>query len=188
MILFSSDPHWGHKNVIGYSQRPFVTYDGQLDLILMHATMLANWNSTVGPEDTVYLVGDFSLWNNIAPIKEIRERLNGKIILIRGNHDQSTQKMLQAGFDEVYDRLELELDGKKLYLSHIPLIGDDDPRRKKYRPCFVQPPPVEYDYWLCGHVHERWKRKGNVINVGVDQWNFTPVNLAQLLESKDENL
>jgi hypothetical protein len=32
-------------------------------------------------------------------------------------------------------------------------------------------------------VHEKWQRRANVINLGVDQWDFRPRSLAELLQS-----
>jgi calcineurin-like phosphoesterase family protein len=40
------------------------------------------------------------------------------------------------------------------------------------------------DIILCGHVHEKWLRKDNKINVGVDQWDFKPITLEQILSVK----
>ena len=48
-----------------------------------------------------------------------------------------------------------------------------------------------YDINLCGHVHEKWKFKKVVtscagphyiINVGVDQWDFKPRNLQEIMK------
>jgi calcineurin-like phosphoesterase family protein len=184
-VLFTSDTHYSHRNIIKYCGRPFLTDDGQPDLHAMHRTMSERWNETVGPRDTVYHLGDFAMAKNVGGIAGYRKKLQGKVILIRGNHDRSAQQMLLAGFDEVHDRLELELDGYKLYLSHIPLKDDDSGR--KYRPEFRQKPPPYYDYWLCGHVHEKWRRRGKVINVGVDQWGFTPRSLEEILAAPEDS-
>ena len=30
--------------------------------------------------------------------------------------------------------------------------------------------------WLLhGHVHEKWRQQGRMVNVGVDVWDFTPI-------------
>lgn len=184
MIYFTSDTHFDHKNIIGYSGRPFRFPGGLPDINGMNRKFAQNWNRVVKPEDVVYHLGDFSMHKEVAKIRRIRCRLKGKIILIRGNHDRSIEQMRAAGFDEVYDRLEIELMGLKIYLSHVP-ISIPDPHPRKYAACFTQPPPDFYHYWLCGHVHEQWKRKGNVINVGVDQWGYTPRTLAEIVEARD---
>ncbi len=178
--FFTSDTHYYHRNIISYCARPFSDVDQ------MHRAMIQNWNEIVGPGDTVYHLGDFA-FGSVAQIADIRRKLEGRIVLIRGNHDRNTQQMLQAGFDEVHDRLKVELDGYKLYLAHIPLFTNEAPaaegKVRKYKPEYTKPPPKYYDYWICGHVHEKWLRKDNVINVGVDQWGFTPRSLTEVLSS-----
>ncbi|MDE7399159.1 MAG: metallophosphoesterase [Oscillospiraceae bacterium] len=50
-----------------------------------------NWNTKITAEDTVILVGDHSwalkLENSLADLEFIDKRLNGKKILVKGNHD-----------------------------------------------------------------------------------------------------
>lgn len=186
---FTSDTHYFHKNVITYCARPFVRPDGQPAIEQMHRTLIQNWNEVVGPRDTVFHLGDFA-FGSVTQIADVRKKLEGRIVLIRGNHDRSTQSMLQAGFDEVHDRLEIELDGYKLYLAHIPLFKNEQPategKQRRYKPEYTHEPPKYYDYWICGHVHEKWQRRGKIINAGVDQWDFRPVDMATLVtDSKD---
>lgn len=174
-VWFTSDNHFGHKNIIAYCSRPFK------DVHEMNRTMTESWNDLVRPCDTVYHLGDFSMTRKPSEIAVYRKKLHGRIVLIRGNHDRGPAGMREAGFDEVHDRLELELDGHRLYLAHIPVLFADPDRPKKYKEALTQPPPENYDYFLCGHVHEKWRRRGRVINVGVDQWGFAPVGLETLL-------
>ena len=51
---FSSDQHFGHSNIIKFMLRPFA------DVEEMDYALITNWNSVVSPEDSVYVVGDFS--------------------------------------------------------------------------------------------------------------------------------
>jgi calcineurin-like phosphoesterase family protein len=41
--------------------------------------------------------------------------------------------------------------------------------------------PSGFDYHLHGHVHEKYARKGDAINVGVDVRGFAPATLEELL-------
>lgn len=86
--------------------------------------------------------------------------------------------MLYACFDVVAEQLIVEELGKKLWLAHFPTNNEDDHRGYK-RPNA----PGEYDYALCGHVHDAWKLKDNCLNVGVDVWNFYPINLAHIINA-----
>lgn len=166
MIYFTSDTHYGHKNIIKYCARPFADIDE------MHREMIARWNAVVRPEDTVYHLGDFAF--GLKPfVANIVAQLVGEKILIRGNHDKTVQGMRDVGFDEVQDDKMLRLDGLNVYLRHIPVD-------------YTVPLPYGTDVHLCGHVHEAWKVKTWVdrmptINVGVDQWDFRPVSLQTLL-------
>ena len=63
----------------------------------MTEDLIAKWNETVKPEDTVYHLGDFGLY-------KYRKFLNGKIVLICGNYedDMSDEELYEYGFDEVH--------------------------------------------------------------------------------------
>lgn len=176
---FTSDTHYFHKNIVTYSVRPFHKVDGQPDLEGMHRTFIQNWNDRVRPRDTVIHLGDFA-FGPVSQIAQVRKKLEGRIILIRGNHDRKREDMLAAGFEEVYNNLEMELDGYKLWLNHIP-VGTGEEARRLYKPEFKAKPPPFYHYFLCGHVHQYWRRKGKIINVGVDVWDYKPVTLEELI-------
>ncbi len=98
MEYFISDTHFNHNNIIKYCNRPFK------DIEDMNESLVTSWNEVVGPEDTVYFLGDFCLGNRNEVIK-FGHRLNGHKILIMGNHDKATRTaFLDAGFDEVYKK------------------------------------------------------------------------------------
>lgn len=175
-IFFTSDNHFGHANVIKHCGRPFENVES------MDEAMARLWNETVGENDTVFHLGDFGWVNKEIP--RIRAALNGAIHIIRGNHDRGVESLLKAGFDEVYDCLDLELDGCKLFLQHIPVFSPLDLETSKYKQSLLHVPPPDCDYVLCGHVHEHWKRNGKHINVGVDVWDFRPVTLSRLIGSE----
>lgn len=179
MIYFTSDTHFGHANILQYCKRPFSTVEE------MNEELCKRWNSRVGPSDIVYHLGDFAM----GPRSNIlfRKSLQGTVILIRGNHDRKPSIMKEeAGFDEVHSNLTIQLDGYKLYLTHIPVHLPDDLDDRKHDPKLTSPVPTDVDFVLCGHVHEKWKRKGNTINVGVDVSDFYPLTLSQLLEREHD--
>src|SRR5574344_2933809 len=65
------------------------------------AALISNWNKTVGKDDVVYVLGDVGS----APLQRMKEiigSLNGKKILILGNHDHLKVEGLAtaASFDE----------------------------------------------------------------------------------------
>ena len=149
-VFFTSDTHFNHANVITYCARPFSSLDE------MNREMIARWNAVVGPEDTVYHLGDFAM-GKASEWPGFLQQLNGaKKILIRGNHDRSAKQMLEGGFNEVHEKLEWN----GWLLQHHPIATN----RKL----------------LCGHIHEKWTRIGWVINAGVDVWDFTPRAIEEL--------
>lgn len=77
----TSDTHFSHQRIIELCDRPFANVDE------MNAKLIENWNSVVGPEDTVYHLGDV----NLGPFEEsikLVGTLNGHKTLITGNHDR----------------------------------------------------------------------------------------------------
>ena len=162
MLYFIADTHFDHANVIEYENRPFS------DVIAMNEGLIKNWNSVVKPEDTIYILGDFTLKHNFDAVKGYCDRLNGHKILIRGNHDSlSINKYLAAGFEKIcpLEVVENALDGHRLVLSHYPP-----------RPETMQ----GYNYYLYGHVHGKWcptEDKENALCVSCERIGYTPISL-----------
>ena len=50
--FFIADPHFGHKAVIEYENRPFASVEE------MDEALIDNWNNTVTKHDIVWLLGD----------------------------------------------------------------------------------------------------------------------------------
>lgn len=178
--FFTSDTHFYHKNIIDYCDRPYRTQDGQPDVPAMNEDMIARWNARVGVDDVVYHLGDFGFGNE-KRLAEVRKRLNGKLILVRGNHDHKLRKWLLPG-DEVHDSLTVG----RVFMAHIPPI-DNVPANNYGLPHIV--PPKDATIILCGHVHDLWQNAGyisegrvrTIYNVGVDVWGMQPITLDDLM-------
>ena len=156
-IWFTSDTHFDHANIIKYCNRPFSHKDE------MNETMVQNWNSVVGHNDTIYHIGDFSFSKDPG---KFFHRLNGKKILIKGNHDKQITTRLFLGL--VYDYYELKIDGKFIVLCHYAFKVFNKSHHGALN--------------LFGHSHGTLSENTQQIDVGVDRWNFTPVNLEQIEE------
>lgn len=87
MVYFTADLHLGHENIIHHCSRPFRTVE-EMDRALIDA-----WNKRVGPEDTVYILGDL-MFSCKDPAGYLRQ-LAGKKHLILGNHDAVWMKRLK---------------------------------------------------------------------------------------------
>lgn len=110
-VFFIADTHFSSERLRLYENRPFPTTEE------MDRALIDNWNAVVSDEDTVWHLGDFGAEGHEA---EILSKLNGKILLVKGNHDTfSNDYYRKAGFCEVYDYPVL-FQGFWL-LSHEPL-------------------------------------------------------------------
>ena len=169
---FTSDHHFGHKNIIGYCDRPFDSVEE------MNEALVENWNRLVQSIDTVVYLGDFSLKSAI--MEQFAPRLNGRKILVAGNHNSchpsnhsghwKNVALYRKYFDEVVD----EYEWQEFLLHHMPYYDDEDHRFPEYRPF------NNGKILLHGHVHQRWITNGPQINVGVDVWDYMPVSEEQV--------
>lgn len=167
MIYFTSDLHFGHKNIIKLCKEPFSSIEER------DALIIKNWNSVVTDEDFVYVLGDIS-WYSTERTCELFSQLNGHIHIITGNHDSE-------------DTLEALLEKKLIvdYKSYEELLNIS--KRKKI--CLFHYPIEEWNGWyrnsihLHGHIHGTKFRTGrNRYDVGVNANNYTPVSLDCILE------
>lgn len=171
MRWFTSDLHIGHTNIIDYCDRPFTSV-GE-----MYAALAAEWNSVVSAQDEVWVLGDLAM-GQIDLNLPLAGQLNGRKHLVIGNHDRpfgrnrteewDARYRLDGGFVKLHhDRTTLTLgDGTEVTLCHFPYSGDSGDRDRYVS----QRPPDDGGWLLHGHVHERWRQRGRMINVGVDAW------------------
>lgn len=181
-VFYTSDSHFGHERVILYTKRPFLKdpghgwVEGNLDVHAMDETMIANWNKVVTNNDLVYHLGDFAMGSNMKKrVTAIRERLNGSIVIVLGNHDRSANFYKTCGFQDAARSWEhYATNGAYVKLRHHP------PEQPLIEDVYSPETRIKYDYLLVGHVHEKWRNRGKIINVGVDVQNFTPKTLEEL--------
>lgn len=135
----------------------------------MDEILIENWNKRIKPTDTVYHLGDFS-WHPYEQSKDIFARLNGRKILIIGNHDHSYIKDLNWEFSGNYS--ENKWNKKSFVLMHYPIEEWNGRFRGSYH--------------MFGHVHlNPISYIPNRYNVGVDSNNFSPINLEEILEEME---
>ena len=66
----------------------------------MDANLIRMWNKTVSEDDLVYILGDFSFYDG-EKTSNILKFLNGKKILVVGNHDSKflkDKKLIPANY------------------------------------------------------------------------------------------
>lgn len=178
-IWFWSDTHFGHQNIIKYSDRPHHAFRNRprySDVLEMNEEFVANHNARVKPGDISIHGGDVAM-GSVEGWSSYIQRLNGLRKVVRGNHDPTKEKLHKAGFHYVEEQEYIVHQGLVLWLAHIPL-GNDPFRGSLKRPTALMP----YDIALCGHVHEKWKLgPDGEINIGVDQWEYAPVHIDEVI-------
>ena len=179
--FFTSDTHFGHGNILKYTERPFKG-------IKEHDEgLIKNWNSVIKPGDDVYHAGDvaFKMNKDMGYIKSVLQRLNGNIHVAAGNHDhRAFRKLMRAlGWDVEYMHYirvkDEEIDGgvQEIVVCHYPMLSWRSSHRGSWQ--------------LFGHHHGSTSSKGmnvyklitpNQLDVGVDTNNFTPVSYERVKE------
>lgn len=167
MIFYTADPHFGYEPLV--AKRGFET-TAQMDAALIDA-----WNRTVGPEDTVYLLGDIG-WNGGHVPCRILAKLNGRKHLIRGNHDTGylDAPLLYRYFESVTDFLEIDDGHHHIFLSHYPMLYS---KPKGYM--------IHGHLHASGQFHDILGAMPRVLNAGVDVNGFVPVTLEQLIANNE---
>lgn len=149
MEWFTADSHFFHKNILGFENRPFDNVEE------MNKGLIKKWNETVKEDDTVYHLGDFGMHLKYDVWVELLQQLNGKIILIQGNHDNTKElkKLEEEGLIE-YHAIGLKIKKSKhvFYLTHYPFEIGERPQK----------------WSLHGHIHSSPSMFLNQLNVGVD--------------------
>lgn len=155
-LWFWSDQHFGHKNIIRLCNRPFQS------LHEMHRALVDNHNSVVARGDTVVYGGDVFHRAKKDLKKAILSNLNGRKILVRGNHDSAPEAMYDLGFDLVVEFLQMQVNNKMVMVSHYPKVSGT------------------YDILLHGHTHSNKRVDGDKINLCVEAWDYFPVSFEHL--------
>jgi calcineurin-like phosphoesterase family protein len=166
---YTADEHYGHDEIITYCNRPYRNNQ------VMTRDVIRRHNQVVKEGDTVHHIGDFAFAgpDRITYVENLLRRLNGKHILILGNHERiNPLRLVDAGFWSVHTSLVIEEQGHKLVLAHDPSIWN----------CVANMDPLPI--FLHGHIHNVWKTvaEKKMVNVGVDVWDFYPVSLEQILK------
>ena len=182
-ILFTSDTHFGHTNIIGSCGRPFENIDE------MNEVLIDNWNKKVNDDDDVYIMGDFA-YRSREHAGKYAERLKGRKHLLIGNHDYNWMKNVKDTskyFVSVAHMDLISIDKHLITLTHYPMI---EWNRSRY----ANDQATSTSWLIHGHIHN--DREGMAyehirahqpcaLNAGVDINNFEPVTFEELLENNN---
>jgi calcineurin-like phosphoesterase family protein len=157
-VLFTSDLHFGHANIINYCDRPFSSKEE------MNDALVKNWNSVVDDSHHVFILGDLSFM----PLHEtiiLISQLKGIKHLILGNHDFKNEDHYKKSlhFESVDYYKEIYVNGSLVCLFHFPIDMWNGLHRGSYH--------------LHGHIHSKdGMRQGKRMDVGVDANQYAPVD------------
>lgn len=172
-IFYTADTHFCHSNILHLNNRPFCDKDE------MNRVLIENWNNTVGKDDLVIHGGDVIFnGNNTSQARKILNELNGKIILVKGNHDGKMLKdsSLRKRFEGIYDTYEVHDGGDTIIVSHMPLLEWN----KMYRGAKL----------FYGHIHNNIdndtyhimaKYRPEAYNIGVDITSYKPCTKEEVI-------
>ena len=170
-IFIVSDLHLGHSKDFIYGARGFENVED------MNSEIIRRWNRVVGEEDDVFVLGDLVMGSleNVWLLEE----LNGRIHIVRGNHDVDSRWDFYKELPnvvEVANSFYFSYDGYKFYLSHYPTITTRADTGKPLKKCLVN---------LCGHTHtkdpfEDWGI-GMIYHCEVDAHDCAPVRLEDII-------
>lgn len=165
MFYFTSDLHLGHMGAIRMCDRHFE------DIEEMNRTLIDNINARVSKNDTLYILGDIAHRCPVEDVNKMIAQINGKKILVKGNHDKNYDESL---FEGIYDFLEIHLNGQSISLMHYPMVE--------------WPKSFHSSIHLHGHQHNKpeynaLQREQGILryDVGVDANYYCPVSINEIL-------
>lgn len=151
-----SDTHFGHEFVMRKERYSKFDSIEEHDNFIIEAV-----NKIVSPDSLLFHLGDIG---NL----ETAAKLNGRKILIKGNHDNdSNQKYLEV-FDEVWSHPIFI--NKRILLSHIPQM--------------VSPHVLN----IHGHLHGSYLDSKNHMNASIHMINYNPIQIKEAISYIDKNL
>ena len=174
MIWFTSDQHFNHDRSFIYALRGFSSIEQA------NAEMVRCWNAVVSPDDEVFQLGDFFLGTDMDFVSYTLDQLNGKIHIIRGNHDSNAKINFYQNHPKIIDISDgqyFEYKHKLFYLCHYPVFTKNLERsREGQKICNIH-----------GHTHSKLAHKGHPFqyNVAVDAHECYPVSIDSIWETID---
>ena len=133
---------------------------------------IALWNSVVGKDDLVLYVGDFCDGDIMGDLEDLHKQLNGRRVLIKGNHDHFADEWYRFVFEDVVN--ELRIDELNLRLIHVKEEAKDR---------------IPGERLIYGHEHrlmsERPPTTCDSICVCAKWHGWRPISLAEAIRQMD---
>lgn len=191
--FFTSDTHFGHANIIRYSNRPWLE-PGDLneggDWISrdiarhrcrqMDGDLIRAWNNTVSNDDIVYHLGDFN-FGSATQALDLLMTLNFKEFnFVWGNHDDAMRQaefILEGRNDDLFssvnfigDMPEIVVNDQKIVLTHYAMRVWNGSHKGVWN--------------LYGHSHGSLPEDPHSLSfdVGVDCTKYVPISFEEVKE------
>lgn len=176
MIYFTSDLHFGHRNILHLCNRPFASVD-EMDDVLVD-----NWNRKIHRDDVVYIMGDL-MFRNEKPAEWYLDRLKGRKHLFVGNHDGLWMKTVDLSH----------------YFENVSMMGTFSDGQHKitgcHYPMMTWPSSGRNGYMVYGHIHANvdmsfWPliaASPLMLNAGVDVNGFAPVSFEEMVVNNERH-
>jgi calcineurin-like phosphoesterase family protein len=146
--------------------------------------IIKNWNERVGVNDIVFVLGDIMMGTDRKSGIEKINRLNGKIVICRGNHDTNCKMTDYISLcpnvdqrpmgNETYANV-IKIGKWSFYVCHRPtLLGDFNFIKQGHK-----------NFCLHGHTHSQDKfqfLQYCCYNVALDAHGNKPVNVKEIQE------
>lgn len=173
MDYFTSDWHFGHKNILTLSQRPFKDVD-EMDNVIME-----NILTKLDKGDNLYFLGDISLKEELGK-EQIERILKRKINLfwVVGNHDKNIIKKYFVEDNRIsfHENLIIKREHTIIHMSHFPMLT--------WEKSFYN------SFHLYGHLHNlspelnevNRRQTGKALNVNVEFNDYKPYSLHDIFD------
>jgi calcineurin-like phosphoesterase family protein len=177
-----SDTHFNHGNILKYVKRPFSSVKEMDDEIVLR------WNENVSKKDRVFLLGDVMFSRKIDEILTQLNLLNGKIIIVLGNHDKTLY--------DFYIKGNLNNPNKKIFIASpifepkVLIKGFKDYQKVVlcHYPIYSWNAKLHGRLHFYGHVHSNTITDlKNAYNVSSDVLNFTPTTFDEVIKNVDNS-
>lgn len=162
-IFFTADLHLSHGGSVRTFRRPFSSAEE------MNEVIISKWNRVVRDRDWVVVIGDFTIHTKTykVDILPLFQRLKGKKCLVVGNHDWGPTLELPWVWVKQQGTVR-GLNNTGIWLRHFP--------RKTW-------PGRNSGTWhLFAHRHGNCPPRGLSFDVGVDCWDFRPIEISEVRE------
>lgn len=165
-VWFASDHHLNHANILTFTSSVdgvSLVRPGFTDVEEMNEKIIERHNSLVKDDDKVYFLGDVGMVES--KLGPLLDRMKGKKRLILGNHDGFRMSFYSKYFKKIM--LERRMEG--LLFSH--------------RPAYLGRHESHIKGNVHGHIHEQNIDDPRYLNLSVEQTNYFPVHMDDVLKT-----